>query len=139
MRDGAVFRWVERTALADAYPPQLCTRLARIIRDESPIAAFGKHATAVAFRFAAELESFFHRGKRTKGHAKTAASATEQQLGGSGDQYFVTLVWLRARWQTTRQLSDTLRISPVADAGMSPLAAFANLWRSTSGSMPVVT
>ena len=85
VRDGAVFRWVARTTLAGAYPPQLCSRWARVIRDESSIAAFSKHATAVAFRFTAELEGLVRRGKRAKGHAKAAASATEQQLGGSGD------------------------------------------------------
>ena len=85
VREGAGFRWVARATLASVYPPQLCTRWARIICDESPIAAFSEHATAVAVRFAAELEGLVHRGKRTLGHSRAAASAAEQQLGGLGD------------------------------------------------------
>ena len=39
VRDGGRYRWVARTTLAGAYPPQLCARWARLLRSQAAPAA----------------------------------------------------------------------------------------------------
>ena len=87
VRDGACYRWVARTTLAGAYPPQLCSRWSRIVRASATFASFGRprHAEDLAAKFLAELEGLVRRGTAATGHQRAAASATEQQLGGTGD------------------------------------------------------
>ena len=92
VRDGGRYRWVARTTLAGAYPPQLCTKWAGLIQSQSSPAALSRprDAAAMAFNFVATLESLVRRGQGSTGHARGAASATEQQLRGAGDSECLT-------------------------------------------------
>ena len=87
VREGGRFRWIARTTLAGSYPPQLCSRWSKLVRAAVPTAAYSnpRDASALAFDFVGELEGLVRRGPGAKGHARCAASATEQQLRGEGD------------------------------------------------------
>ena len=87
VREGGKYRWIARTTLAGSYPPQLCSRWSKIVRAAVPPSAYARprEAAALAFNFVSELEGLVRRGSGPKGHARCAASATEQQLRGEGD------------------------------------------------------
>ena len=84
VRVGSAYKWVARTTLAGAYPAQLCSTWARLVRGASSFAATGgpRDASQSAARFQAELESCVRRRSSSKGHRAPAATAIEQQLGG---------------------------------------------------------
>ena len=91
VRDGGRYRWVARTTLAGAYPPQLCRKWAQLIHSQvSPAALDVRHAAALAFNFVTTLEGLVRRGSGPKGHSRDAATATEQQLRGAGDSECLT-------------------------------------------------
>jgi hypothetical protein len=84
VRVGSACKWVAGTTLSGAYPAQLCSTWARLVRGASSFAATGRprDASRSAARLQAELESCVRRRSSAKGHRAPAASATEQQLGG---------------------------------------------------------
>ena len=87
--------WHWKTTLAGAYPIQLCSKWSRMIGSSASPAAL-RDGSTIADSFVAELESLVRRG-RTKGHARSAASAAQQQLGGSGDEAGASSTVLQAR------------------------------------------
>ena len=87
VRDGRGHRWIARTTQAGAYPPQLCSKWAGLLRGCATPAALARpeDAATLAHRFVADLEGLVCRGGRSKAHTRGAATTTEQQLRGSGD------------------------------------------------------